>query len=166
MGVGFDEFRSYVLLRNSGMPAEDKKRLVVDSKGTLQYDEIVKSLKLLGSKFFHELQGGAKSGLRTKVYDVNAIFDDEVANVQTEEEPYTWNGEFSEDIEGWFDESDPDYILVAQFEDGLVEALQSDTELANCLSVESDLVQQYHLHVQGAVLCRHGGADGPHRGGQ
>lgn len=51
MGVGFEEIRAYVLLRNSGLGAEDKKKLIVDANGDLKYQAITSALKLLGSKF-------------------------------------------------------------------------------------------------------------------
>ena len=51
MGVGFNEVRAYILLRNSGLGSEDKKKRVADAKGELEYKSIVSSLKLLGSKF-------------------------------------------------------------------------------------------------------------------
>lgn len=76
--------------------------------------------------------------MRTKMYDVNATFDEEPTYVQTDEEAGYWTNEFNEELEGWFDESDPDYVLVAQFEDGLVEALQSDVELASCYQTYAD----------------------------
>ena len=80
MGVGFKEMRAYILLRNSGLNAEDKKKLIVDSQGNLAYEEIVSSLKLLGSKFFHEVQSGSKTSMRSKTYDVNVALEEEWGN--------------------------------------------------------------------------------------
>ena len=77
MGVGFNEVRAYILLRKSGLGSEDKKKRVVAAKGELEYKSIVSSLKLLGSKFFHELQTGNRSVGRNKTYDVNAVFEEE-----------------------------------------------------------------------------------------
>ena len=48
MKVGMDEFRAYILLRNSALSSEDKKRLIVESQGSLEYREVVSTLKLLG----------------------------------------------------------------------------------------------------------------------
>ena len=86
MGVGFEEVRAYVLLRNSGLHAEDKKKLIVDADGDLRYQKIVSSLKLLGSRFFHELQSGNKTVSRSKTYDVNAVFEDEIQREPTEDD--------------------------------------------------------------------------------
>ena len=79
MGVTLSEVRAYVLLRNSGLGAEDKKKLIVDANGELKYESIVSALKLLGSKFFHELQSGSKNPTRTKTYDINAVQEEEPA---------------------------------------------------------------------------------------
>eukprot|EP00435_Cladocopium_sp_Y103_P042331 s1525_g11.t1 len=131
MGVGFAEIRAYVLLRNSGLGAEDKKKLIVDADGSLEYKNIVSALKLLGSRFFHELQSGNKTLVRSKTYDVNAVFEDEQPVLATEDE-YAYFGEFWDESEPCYDENDPDAVVCMQFEEGLMEALQSDTELASC----------------------------------
>ena len=137
MGVGFEEVRAYVLLRNSGLSAEDKKKLIVDAKGALEYKSIVSSLKLLGSKFFHELQTGNRSTARNKTYDVNAVFDDEPATLFAEEET-AYVGEMWDESEIPFDENDPDAVVCMQFEDSLVDALQGDPDLAACYNTYVD----------------------------
>lgn len=135
MNVGFEEVRAYILLRNSGLGADDKKRLIVDSKGTLKYDEIVNSLKLLGSKFFVEVQSGSRTMTRNKTYDVNAVFDDEPINMAGDEE-HTFVHDTSDDygFDVLLEENDPDAIVCMQFEDSVIEALQADTELSACLN--------------------------------
>lgn len=52
MAASLEEMRSYILVRNSGLSAEDKKRIIVDSQGNLEYTEVSESLQLLGSRFF------------------------------------------------------------------------------------------------------------------
>ena len=47
MGVGIPEVRAYVLLRNSGLGSEDKKKMIVDAQGNLEYQKIV--LKIANS---------------------------------------------------------------------------------------------------------------------
>ena len=137
MGVGFEEVRAYVLLRNSGLSAEDKKKLIVDAKGALEYKSIVSSLKLLGSKFSHELQTGNRSTARNKTYDVNAVFDDEPPACFAEEET-AYVGEMWDEGEIPFDENDPDAVVCMQFEDSLVDALQGDPDLAACYNTYVD----------------------------
>jgi hypothetical protein len=52
MAASLEEMRAYILVRNSGLSAEDKKRIIVDSQGNLEYTEVSESLQLLGSRFF------------------------------------------------------------------------------------------------------------------
>ena len=40
--------------------SEDKKRLIVESQGSLEYREVVSNLKLLGGRFFHEVHSTKK----------------------------------------------------------------------------------------------------------
>ena len=137
MGVGFNEVRAYILLRNSGLGSEDKKKLIVDAKGELEYKSIVSSLKLLGSKFFHEVQTGNRSLGRNKTYDVNAVFDED-PQVQSADDETAFMGESWDDYEIQYDDSDPDAVVRMQFEENLVEALQCDSELAACYNTYLD----------------------------
>ena len=84
MGTTIAEMRAYILLRNSGLGAEDKKKLIIDSKGILAYDDVVAAMKLLGSKFFQEVQTGGRVSSRTKTYDANtAVSEDSEAPAET-----------------------------------------------------------------------------------
>ena len=65
------EIQAYVLLRQSGLSADEKRRIIMDSGGSLEYQKVVSSIKLLGSKVFSDLQNNGKSVIRTKTYDVN-----------------------------------------------------------------------------------------------
>jgi hypothetical protein len=131
MGVGIQEVRAYILLRNPGLNSEDKKRLIVDANGDLEYKKVVSALKQLGSKFFHEVQTGNKTSFRSKTYDVNAVIDDEPSWGHYDEEP-TYVGEAWDESELPYDEGDPDALVCMQFEESILEALQADTDLASC----------------------------------
>ena len=145
MRVSLEEIRAYVLLRNSGLGAEDKKRLIVDSGEILEYGSVVSSLKLLGSKFFQDVQGGAKFSTRTKVYDVMYTQEDEVDGSWTETQ-----GDSSEialladvtddlpQLESLAEEGDQDALACLQFEEGLIDILQSDRDTAVCLNAYLD----------------------------
>ena len=137
MGVGFAEIRAYVLLRNSGLGGRGQEEVDCWRNGSLEYKNIVSALKLLGSRFFHELQSGNKAVVRTKTYDVNAVFDEEQPVFSTEDE-YAFTGETWDEPEPYYDDNDPDAIVCMQFEEGLVEALQSDTEIASCYNTYLD----------------------------
>ncbi|CAE7684214.1 unnamed protein product [Symbiodinium sp. CCMP2592] len=70
--ITFEELRSYVLLRQSQLSSDDKKRIVVEHSGKLTYDKVKASIRLLGSRFFGELQR-QRANQRTKVYDANTL---------------------------------------------------------------------------------------------
>ena len=55
--VTMEEIRAYVLLRQSQLGAEDRKRIIMENKGELSYKQARQALRLLGAKFFQELQG-------------------------------------------------------------------------------------------------------------
>ena len=52
MGATLEEMRAYILLRNSGLSADDKKKVIMDANGELEYTKVTAALQLLGSKFF------------------------------------------------------------------------------------------------------------------
>ena len=135
-GVNMEQLRAYILLRNSGLAAEDKKKLIIDSGGMLAYDEVVKSLKLLGSKFFQEVHAGTKNPSRSRTYDINMTMDEEVnvvAGAQSGGEETILVSETDESyIEALAEEGDPDALICQQFEDAVLEVLQNDTETASC----------------------------------
>ena len=136
MGVGIPEVRAYILLRNSGLNAEDKKRLIVDASGDLEYKKVVSSLKLLGSKFFQEVQSGSKPSFRTKTYDVNALMEDE-PTWGSQDEDAALVGEAWDESELPY-EGDPDALICMQFEDSILDALQAYPDLASCYNAYLD----------------------------
>lgn len=75
-GVTLTDIRAYILLRNSGLNADDKRRVIVEANGDLTYPKVTSALKLLGSRFFHEVQTGNKQSTRNKTYDINFTQDD------------------------------------------------------------------------------------------
>ena len=139
LGASLEEMRAYILLRNSGLPAEDKKRVIIDAKGNLEYKQVIETLQLLGSRFFGEVQtGSSKAGGRTKTYDVN--FVDEGEGDQDEDEQIFMTHDMSEDtiMETFLAEGDEDALVIQQFEEAVIESLQNDPEVAVCLNSYAD----------------------------
>ncbi|CAE7262600.1 RE1 [Symbiodinium natans] len=133
-GVTLEEIRAYVLLRHSLLAPEDKKRVIVEAKGDLKYQETVRAVRLLGSKFFTDFQnrsgpGNAKAMDRSKVYDIHMTTDDD-----TFEEVHMAMGQ-DEDLSDelilahFLEANDEDAIYITEFEDQIVEAVQ-ESELA------------------------------------
>ena len=139
-GVSLTDVRAYILLRNSGLTSEEKKKIIVDNNGNLTYDHVVGALRLLGSKFFHEVQATGKATNRTKAYDVNYMQEDDEETYVTFEEPFTGeSGDIPEYmVEQWAQEGDEDALTMIQFEEGLIESVQNDPEMVTYLSTYSE----------------------------
>ena len=135
-GASLTDLRAYILLRNSGLSAEDKKRVIIESGGSLDYGKVTSAIRMLGSRFFQDVQGVAKTSQRSKVYDVNTAVETEEDTFWTEDHT-SGGGELGE-MDGWVDvflsEGDEDAILVSQFEESLIDTLQSDTEMSILMS--------------------------------
>ena len=137
-GISLEDVRAYILLRNSGLTAEEKKKVIVDADGNLTYSKVIAALRLLGSKFFHEVQTGSKPTSRQKTYDVNFLQDETEVdnhNIETEEHGLTVQADFEEAIlEQLHQEGDEDALVVSQFEDQILEVLQEDPSMASCFN--------------------------------
>ena len=137
LGATLEEMRAYILLRNSGLSPEDKKRVIIDANGNLQYKKVIGAIQLLGSRFFNEVQSGSnRAAGRVKTYDINFV-DDVVEPEMTDHgETAYFSAEAWEDyaFETLAQEGDEDCLVMQQFEDALVESLQGDAEVASCLN--------------------------------
>eukprot|EP00435_Cladocopium_sp_Y103_P022395 s3236_g5.t1 len=139
-GVTLEEVRAYVLIRQSQLSTEDRKRIVVETEGNLSYSGARKSLRLLGSRFFHELQGGAKTN-KYRTYDVNAAeVMEENAMMAAEPEPYD-----EESMVQLLNEAgDEDAAFILDFEETMIETIQDSPELASC----------YHSYMEARTRLR------------
>ena len=171
MRVSLEEIRAYVLLRNSGLGAEDKKRLIVDSGEVLEYDSVVSSLKLLGSKFFQDVQGGAKFSTRSKVYDVMHTQEDEVDGSWPESlgdgAEMALQMDVADDLphlESLAEEGDQDALACLQFEEGLIDVLQSDRDTALCLNAYLDARKRLNDRNKNRGFWNPGGKKGKGKG--
>ena len=81
--------------------------------------------------------------LESKTYDVNAVFDEENPThcLQRKKLPI-WVSEMCDDGEMIYDETDADAVICMQFEDGLVDALQSDPDIAACYNTCLDAARR------------------------
>jgi len=129
-GASLSDMRAYILLRNSALSPEDKKRVVIEAKGNLKYETVIQAIRMLGAKFFHEVQGQQKS-YRSKTYDVNHVQEIEEEACVSEDYVYlTESNELPESIvEQFLNEGDEDALVVQQFEDALIDTVQNDTEM-------------------------------------
>eukprot|EP00435_Cladocopium_sp_Y103_P029744 s2451_g7.t1 len=128
--VSISDIRAYVLIRQSALGPEDRKKIIIDNQGKLTYDAARRSLRLLCSKFFQELQGGRGTQVK-KAYDVYTADDEEsIHQVSTD----MGSNEIDEDqaIQMMADQGDEDAAFIAEFEDQIVDALQDNVELSSC----------------------------------
>lgn len=140
-GAKLEDIRAYVLLRNSGLSSEEKKKIIVDSEGKLSYAKVVSALRLLGSKFFQEVQSGGKPSQRNKTYEVNYIQEEteEDTYVMADETMMTDNMDLAEHVvDQLAQEGDEDAALMLQFEDSLIESVQNDPDLSILLTTYTE----------------------------
>ena len=130
--VTLEEMRAYCLLRNSGLLMDEKKKIIMDSGGRLEYDKVVAALKLLGSRFFSELQTSGKSTTRTKTYETANVVEEEEPTVATTEEDTFFQDSWDDEALLTSEENEQDALVIQQFEDSLVDVLQNDPETAQC----------------------------------
>ena len=129
--VTMEEVRAYILLRQSQLPGDDRKRIIMESKGELGYDEARRALRLLGARFFQDLQGVPKNA-KNKTYDINTTEN-------TSEEAVMMIGEtevYDEEVafQAMYENGDEDAIFVNDFEESLIETVQESPELASCFT--------------------------------
>ena len=101
------------------------------------YADVTKAIKMLGSKFFQEVQGQGKMTQKTKTYEVNLVAEHEEEPVIGEEIfNVTWeSNDLSEGvIDQLIQEGDEDAFVVNQFEEALIDTIQNDNEMAAFMS--------------------------------
>ena len=137
-GTTLEEVRAYILLRQSQLSSEDRKKIVVEMGGTLKYEKVCSAIRLLGSRFFSDLQGQRTA--RTKVYDANLV---EEPPLEDFERAYHANAPGpAEEIDGELDQEyidalvaadDPDAAQIQVFEDELETFFQDVPDLQDAL---------------------------------
>ena len=139
-GTTLDQIRAYVLLRQSQLSAEDRKRIVVEQGGKLEYSKAAPAIRLLGSRVFSDLQG-QRGAMRNKVYDANVLEENPAeepdrqpaasAFVAPSEEPEVdLDPEFMETMMA---AEDADALQVQGFEEELESFFQETPELQEAL---------------------------------
>ena len=132
--VKLEELQAYILLRGSRLSPDDRKRVIVEagaeSGGVLEMKKVTAAVRMLGSGFFNELTGN-KRDRSQKVYDQNAFLTEEIGEQDSDALLASTHDEVDEEmIEILAAENDEDANLIVQFEDAVMDTLQSDVELA------------------------------------
>ena len=139
-GVTMEEIRAYILLRQSTLNADDRKRIIVDNKGRLNYEEARKSLRLLGSRFFQEVQHGVV-GKRTKTQEIHEVEEEEALVAQFED---TNAPEIDEEIhfQMLLDEGDEHAQFCHDFEEQILNVCQEHPDLSACFNTYQEARQK------------------------
>lgn len=138
--MALSELRAYVVLRGSQLPAEDKKRVLVESgaenDAQLTLDRVSKAVRMLGAGFFQEYAGLRKQKLKTYDHQVLVAEDEETetGTFHAEEE----GPDETSYIEQLASEGDPDAVLISEYESAMTETIQDDEELASCYNAYAE----------------------------
>eukprot|EP00438_Fugacium_kawagutii_P010391 Skav220391 [mRNA] locus=scaffold639:189900:191999:+ [translate_table: standard] len=141
--IKLPELQAYTLLRGSRLSSDDKKRVVVESgaetDGALEMSRVKAAIRMLGSGFFQDF-AGSKREKGLKVYDSSAFFTTEEPDETPEHEAYlaTDDGLDDEALEVLAAENDEDAQLIMQFEEAVIDTVQSDGELSAFFSAYQD----------------------------
>ena len=137
--VSLKEIQSYVLIRHSSLSSEEKKHIIVDSNGILKYETTREAIRLLGSRFFQDLQGASRGKLKT--YDVHSVEEDHDTssdNHNAKGDGVFVNEEIDEEsvFASLMQQGDEDAIFVSEFEDQIIEAsLHIKRQGPDCVNV-------------------------------
>ena len=132
-GTTLSEVRAYILLRQSGLSHEEKK-VIVDCGGSLEYDEVRKAIRLLGSRVFQELHGGSRA--KVKTYDVNCSVGEEHDHIHLAQMDDV--GDEDQMMNSLLEAGDEDAVFINEFEEQIIDALQETSELSSCFSAYTD----------------------------
>ncbi|CAE7452348.1 unnamed protein product [Symbiodinium sp. KB8] len=136
--VTFEQVRAYILLRQSQLTAEDRKKIILELGGSLDYKRVCSSIRLLGSRFFADLQGQRVTKART--YDANIVDEPPPEEGERAFQASTASAadEGEADLDDGFMEAmlasdDSDALQVQAFEEELENFFQDTPELQEAL---------------------------------
>jgi hypothetical protein len=122
------QVKAFVLLRQSNLSPEDKRRVIAMADG-YNPNKVENALRTLAAKVL-----GGNEGNKNKIYQVNHV-DDEV------EEAYYMHEEEMDEEQAFavlLEEGDESALIVADFEDQVIQVCQDSPELAMAFSTYQD----------------------------
>eukprot|EP00435_Cladocopium_sp_Y103_P061648 s411_g23.t1 len=127
------DMQAFVLLRQSSLTSDDKRKVITMTGGKLETDKIESAMRSLSTKV---LGSGSASDPKKKVYPVNYVEEEseEVHHVADYEEPM----DEETILQAMVDGGDEDAQVIADFEDQLVEICQDSPELSLCFSAYAE----------------------------
>ena len=127
--VSLEDMKAFVLLRQSCLTAEDKKKVITMTGGVLEAKKVEQAMRQLSTRVIVG-QGEQKK----KTYPVNLVEEEEEAFYSAQEE------EMDEEsaLQAMCDQGDEDALLISDFEDQLVEACQDNQALSQCFTAYAE----------------------------
>lgn len=135
--VSIQEIKAFIMLRQSYLNAEDKKRVLSMTGSELQSKKVEDAMRQLAPKI---LVGSSGTDSKKKVYPVNYVEEEEEDHTVPSfvaEEDYQPDEETG--IQTLLDQGDEDALMVAEFEDQLVEACQDNADPSMCFCLVARL---------------------------
>ena len=116
--------KAFVILRQSGLNAEDKKR-IISMAGSYEPSKIEAAMRALSTKVL-----GQGDSARKKIYPVNYMEDD------VDDINYAGEDEMDEDsiLMALLEEGDESALVIQEFEDSIVQVYQDSPELSMAFS--------------------------------
>ena len=133
--VTIGEVKAFLLLRQSALDGEDKRKIISMTNGALDYHKIDMAMRALSSKVLSDGHGSS----RKKVYPVN--FVEEESSEHPEDALMTSADEYLDEetaLQWLLHEGDEQAMLVQEFEDQVVDVVQESPELAMAFSAYQD----------------------------
>ena len=131
------DLQAFITLRGSGLTAEDKKKIILESEteGQLTVKCVAESIRMLGSVFFNDITGNKRT-VKSKVYDQATLVAEASPDMDEPDPTFHAEDQMHEDevLEIFLQEGDSDALLVHDFESALSETVQDDPELASAYS--------------------------------
>ena len=137
--MAMSDLQAYVILRDSLLSSDDKKRVLIEagaeSGGNLTTKRVNAAIRMLGAGFFQDYTGAKKTRLKT--YDQSAFLAEDLE--EADETAFIMDEDLDDDfVETLVQQGDEDAILVSEYEGAINDTIQDDHELAVALNAYSD----------------------------
>ena len=100
---------------------------MIEAKDSLKYESVTQAIRMLGAKFFLEVQGQTKSYC-SKTYEVNHVQDTEEESMLYDDSSYAFTTDATDVsdlmIEQLLAEGDEDALVANEFEEALIDSMQ------------------------------------------
>ena len=125
-GRAVKDFRAFIMLRQSALSVEDKKKVISMVGDTLSPEKVEGAMRQLSTRILMGQSDGKK-----KVYPLNHVEEEaEEAMIVQESEAYDEEAT----IQWLADQGDEEALIVQDFEDQLIEVCQENSDLSMCFN--------------------------------